>query len=112
MARVEFYHLTDSRGRPLYVAPELWRLPPQKAKATVKLPISICWSGRKSFDLASQSDRALAYQMILAEGTPEQIMEYIDGELLSEIWDDYMFPRHIREAWQPAIDKYRAAQTK
>jgi len=35
------------------------------------------------------------------------MIEYLDGDLLSQMWDQMLAPPDIREAWQPVIDDFR-----
>ena len=56
-----------------------------------------------SFDLRSRADRARVYEIVLQEGTPADILTYIDGVLLVDLWEDLVLPRGIRSAWAPLI---------
>jgi hypothetical protein len=50
---------------------------------------------------------------VLREGTPEDVLTYIDGALLIDLWDDLVIPRDIRVAWTPLIiDPRLAAHSK
>lgn len=75
-----------------------------QALATVVLPLHLNWSapGRR-FDLANRSQRARVYEIVLREGGPEDILTYIDGALLVDLWDELVLPRDIRTAWDPLI---------
>ena len=33
------------------------------------------------------------------------ILRYVDGVLLVDLWPDLVLPRDIRDAWQPVIDE-------
>jgi hypothetical protein len=46
----------------------------------------------------------LAYQLVLAEGTPSDISLYIDGSLLLDLWSELFLPAEIRAVWQPMVD--------
>jgi hypothetical protein len=37
----------------------------------------------------------------------DDLLRYVDGALLVDLWDDLVLPRDLREAWQPLIDKAR-----
>ncbi len=38
------------------------------------------------------------------------MVEFLDGGLLSEMWDQVLLPSDVREAWQPVIDDYRGTR--
>lgn len=101
---VEFHHQAAARGRGLWVPDRLWRLPVRRALATVTLPLHLNWSepGRMS-DLSDRNRRARVYEVVLREGTPDDIRSIIDGALLVDLWDDLVLPRAVRTAWDPVI---------
>ncbi|HEY8720211.1 hypothetical protein [Pengzhenrongella sp.] len=43
--------------------------------------------------------------MVLREGLPEDVLTYVDGVLLVDLWDDLVLPRDLRAAWDPVIDQ-------
>ncbi len=102
----QFAKHEDRRGRPFYVPDQLPRLSIEQALATVVLPVHVDWSsGRKARDLANRKERNLVYRMVLAEGLPEDILQFIDGTLLADAWPDIHLPSGLRQAWQPLIDR-------
>lgn len=80
------------------------RLAESQALAAVVLPVHLNWwnPGRR-FDLAERSDRARVYEIVLREGGADDILTYIDGALLVDLWDDLVLSRDIRTAWDPLI---------
>jgi hypothetical protein len=36
---------------------------------------------------------------------PADILRFVDGALLVDLWADLVLPRELRTAWQPAIDE-------
>ena len=48
------------------------------------------------------------YEIVLQEGRPANILAYVDGALLVDLWDDLVLPRAVRSAWPPVIDRSRA----
>ena len=102
--RMRFVELADSRGQPLVVPTSLPRLNAVQALATVTLPLHLNWSDPgRSFDMKQRRQRARVYEIVLREGTPEDVLTYIDGLLLLDHWDDLVLPRHVREAWLPLV---------
>jgi hypothetical protein len=43
------------------------------------------------------------YEIVLQEGTPADIMAYVDGALLVDLWEDLVLPRAVRSAWEPLV---------
>jgi hypothetical protein len=62
------------------------------------------WSAPgRAFDLRSRADRARVYETVLQEGRPADILAYVDGALLADLWDDLVLPRAVRSAWAPPV---------
>jgi hypothetical protein len=47
------------------------------------------------------------YEIVLREGTGQDISDYVDGALLVDLWPDLILPAPLRRAWQPLIDTVR-----
>jgi len=98
-------HFTNER-RPFYVANRLWRLPVEQALATVVLPIHLNWSTTgQEFDLRNRRQRLHCYEIVLREGDGNDIVKYIDGVLLCDLWPDIFLPRIIKTAWAVLIEE-------
>jgi hypothetical protein len=71
-----------------------------KARGVVELPLRVRWSGpRRRYDLDDRRDRGLVYEQVLAEGTDDDVLRFIDVDQLVELWSDLVLPRHVRAAW-------------
>lgn len=104
--RVTFHEVPLPRGRPIFVADRLWRLPIKAALAEVTLPLELNWSRPgAAFRLSDRRRRARCYEVVLREGTPDDILRYVDGALLVDLWSELVLPRAIRDAWEPVIDE-------
>lgn len=80
------------------------RLNVEAAFAQVQLPLHLNWSARgRVFDLATRTDRARVYEVVLQEGRPADILAYVDGALLIDLWDELVLPRAVRAAWAVAV---------
>lgn len=102
---VTFARLRTRRGRVLHVPDCLWRLPLDRAFASVVPPVHLNWSGPgRVFHLAVRGERARLYEIVLREGRPADLLEYVDGALLVDVWPDLVLPREVRDAWQPLLD--------
>jgi transcriptional regulator with XRE-family HTH domain len=108
--RIAFHAVESGRGRTYQVPDQLPSLPPHAALATVELPLSLNWSqpGRR-YRLRDRSERARVYEAVLREGGPQDVLTYIDGVLLVDLWDELLLPRDLRAAWAPLVTKLVAA---
>ncbi|MGH3327926.1 MAG: helix-turn-helix domain-containing protein [Streptomycetales bacterium] len=104
----EFVEVPGQHGlHPFWLANQLWRLDPESAFRTVLLPgLHHEWPvSRRPFYLHDRTDRARAYELILREGSPRDLLDYIDGALLVDIWKELDLPDPIHRAWHPLIRK-------
>lgn len=100
------------QGKPAWVPDRLPRLDVASALATVELPLHLNWSAPgRAFDLRSRADRARVYEIVLQEGRPADILAYVDGALLADLWGDLVLPRAVRSAWSPVIAASGTAAT-
>ncbi|MDQ2708502.1 MAG: hypothetical protein M3Z25_13070 [Actinomycetota bacterium] len=93
----------------MLVPSELPRLSARRALASVLLPLHLNWSepGRV-FDLRDRRQRARVYEIVLREGTSEDLLAYVDGVLLVELWDELVLPCGVRALWSPLIEQAAA----
>jgi len=76
-----------------------------KASGLVELPHHVCWSGvPRTFDLAVRSDRCRVYELVLREGTDEDVRTYIRVAELLDLWDELTLPEHTRAKWRRWLD--------
>lgn len=101
---VSFTQQTSSHRTPTWTPNRLPRLDVTNALAMVELPLHLNWSAPgRVFNLRSRADRARLYEIVLQEGTPADILAYVDGALLVDLWEDLVLPRTVRSAWAPLI---------
>jgi transcriptional regulator with XRE-family HTH domain len=106
--RVSFARHPGSRGEPYVVPDRLWRLDVADAFATVALPGHLHWSGpSRIYRLADRQDRVRVYEIVLREGTEADLLAYVDGALLIDLWHDLVLPVALRVAWEPFIARHR-----
>lgn len=109
-ADIEFRQVIVSGGRPIAVPLVLPRLAVDRALRSVRLPVHLNWSDRGLlFDLNDRRQRARVYEIVLREGGAEDILEYIDGALLADLWDELVLPDGIRAVWEPLLPGVDAA---
>ncbi len=71
-----------------------------KATGSIKLPNHIRWSEPAvQYDLGDPADRRRVYEQVLREGTPSDIQEFIDVDLLPDMWDELVLPPAVRRRW-------------
>lgn len=79
----------------------------------VGLPARLFWSGPEPravrWDLADPHRRRDLYEIVLTEGTLDDIRRLVNRQALVEQWHDLYLPPWVRGAWQPLIDSARAA---
>jgi hypothetical protein len=108
--KVEFFEWPGVRGRSVWAPDRLPRLDLDRALAKVVLPLHLSWSSPgRLVDLASRSARARVYEVVLREGGPEDILRYVDGALLVDLWDELVLPASVRAAWAPVVGPWIAA---
>jgi transcriptional regulator with XRE-family HTH domain len=101
---VSFTQQTSAHGKSAWVPDRLPRLDVVHALAAVELPLHLNWSAPgRVFHLRSRADRARVYEIVLQEGRPADILAYVDGALLVDLWEDLVLPRAVRSAWAPLI---------
>jgi DNA-binding XRE family transcriptional regulator len=103
--RINFSEVKMPRGRRIHVPNRLWQLNPVDAFRTVQLPLSVNWSNPgKEFDLNVRRQRARLYEIVIREGMPKDILKFIDGSLLIDLWQEIVLPQAIRTHWEVTID--------
>lgn len=102
--RIEFRVVAIDRGRPIRVPNVLPNLPLDRAFATVGLPLHLNWSDRgRKYDLRDRRERARVYELVLREGGPEDVLAYVDGALLVDLWEELVLPVVVRAAWASVV---------
>ena len=73
-----------------------------KACGLVQLPLRVEWSGKEpsTYDLDDPVDRDRVYEIVLREGTDEDVRHFIDVEVLASRWDVLVLPPRVRRAWE------------
>ena len=81
-------------------------LPLFTSQSTVSLPLGLNWSRPGAeFRLRDRRERARCYEVVLREGAPSDLLRFIDGALLVDLWEELVVPRDVRAAWEPTIDR-------
>ena len=89
----------------MLVPNSLPRLPLEDAFAVVELPLHLNWSDRgRRFDLRDRRQRARVYELVLREGRPLDVLTYLDGALLIDLWNELVLPVAVRAAWNAVVN--------
>lgn len=101
----------DGTGTCRSLAP--WPTSTAPAAGSIGLPARLFWSGPRPrevrWNLADRDRRRDLYEIVLVEGTLDDIVQLIDGKSLVEVWDQMYLPQRVRAAWLPLIDNARSA---
>lgn len=77
-------------------------------QGSVGLPARLFWSGPNPrgvrWDLADPTRRRDLYEIVLVEGTLDDVRELINGTELVRLWDQVYLPPWVRSAWRPLIN--------
>ena len=85
----------------MLVPDRLPALAPAEALARIELPLHLEWSNEdRPRDLAVRADRIRVYELVLREGTPDDVLRYAGPTLLLDVFDELNLSEAIRAAWQ------------
>jgi transcriptional regulator with XRE-family HTH domain len=104
VTQIQFTQHAVPGVRPFWVPDRLWRGNLPNCFATVSLQDRAYLRGVTRFSLRRRTSRRRMYELLLRNGLPEELRDWIDGALLVDLWTALRIPRPIREAWQPAVD--------
>jgi hypothetical protein len=80
----------------------------EKADGVVTLPQHVFWTrADKSWDLGDRGQRLQVYEIVLTEGTDEDVRRYIKVDDLIDLWDELWLPDHVRRAWARHLGQLR-----
>lgn len=57
----------------------------------------------RQWDMHDRAQRKGVYEQLLQGGSPEEMIRWIDGPLLVDVWDELELPDPVREAWKWTI---------
>jgi hypothetical protein len=78
------------------------------ATGHLRLPLRTYSSGAgpaRSFDLSDEAQRLELYQIVLTDGTVDDICEYVNPAELLRVWERLWLPVHVRRAWEPLLSR-------
>lgn len=79
-----------------------------KDQGVVQLPVHVFWSAsRKDWDLSDRRHRVQVYEIVLTEGTDDDVRRFIDVDELIDLWPDLWLPPYVRRAWAAHLKQLR-----
>ncbi|WP_246567765.1 hypothetical protein [Streptomyces flaveus] len=77
----------------------------------VELPLHLAWSGLRVFDIGDVKLLLGMYRIVLNNGSREDFIQYLDGELLVRHWPILrkMLGRGVRRTWEEAFPELRTS---
>lgn len=103
VTQVSFTQHDAPAGGAFWVPDRLWRGKLPECFAKISLDDATRLRGVTRFDLRRRPQRRRFYELLLRRGQPDELIDWIDGALLVDLWDDLKIPWPIRQAWQPAV---------
>jgi hypothetical protein len=92
--------LDRTASRPVVVVDDLARLH-GPSTGLVVLPITLNWTPRTRYDLASETAQRSLYQVVIREAHREDEIEtYLNAGLLVRLWPSLTLPRAVRDFWE------------
>lgn len=104
VTQVHFTQQVAPGVRPFWVPDRLWRGKLPECFATISIRDPACLRGVTRFTLRRRASRRRMYEMLLRKGLPDELIDWVDGALLVDIWEELNLPQPVRRAWQPALD--------
>ncbi|WP_063819302.1 hypothetical protein [Herbidospora cretacea] len=56
------------------------------SEGVVDLPLRLCWSGLRSFDVGDPTECRMMYQIVITEGVRADVERYLAYDRLLEVW--------------------------
>ena len=110
-SRVDFEEYHPPHIPAFWVPNLLWRVPTPDCFDTLRMPDLLQYTAQGEWDLADRTDRRRAYEMLIREGVPQQMIRWLDGALLVDLWDELDLPGPVRYLWLPAIASAREGRS-
>ena len=86
-----------------YYAPETLDSLRGPDSGIIKLPQSVYWGPDRLFNLSHWSALREVYQMVLQEGSVEDINDYLNRDVLLSIWSDLSLPPRVAHLWDQKV---------
>lgn len=74
----------------------MWRVPTPDCFDTLRMPDLLQYTAQGEWDLAARTDRRRAYELLIREGGPQQMIRWLDGAFLFDLWGELDLPGPVR----------------
>ncbi len=84
-----------------------------KASGRVRIPLHVYWSGRgpdQEWDLDDSTQLAHVYEIVLTEGTEDDVRRFIDVDKLVVLWPRLYLSPWVRRAWAAWLRQHRGLE--
>ncbi|NYD31108.1 hypothetical protein BJ958_002654 [Nocardioides kongjuensis] len=86
---------------PFWVPNLLWHVDMPDCFATLSIPDGD--GPMREWDLHNREQRKGVYEQLILHGLPQQMIRWVDGPFLVDVWDELDLPEPVRKAWKWAI---------
>lgn len=83
-----------------WVPSTLWHVETPDCFAILAFPDLIGDGPMREWDMHDRAQRKGVYEQLLQGGSPEEMIRWIDGPLLVDVWEELDLPHAVREAWK------------
>jgi hypothetical protein len=98
----------DGWSRPVALPDDFGNSDHVSERGVVTLPVNVFWSGpERKWDLENRRQRIQVYEMVLTEGTEDDVRRFIDIDELLRLWPDLWLSPHVRIAWSIHLQRIR-----
>lgn len=79
----------------------LWSVDMPHCFATLRVPDGD--GAMREWDMRDREQRKGVYEQLILDGLPQQMIRWVDGPLLVDVWDELDLPDPVRAAWKRPI---------
>jgi uncharacterized protein (DUF433 family)/transcriptional regulator with XRE-family HTH domain len=101
--RIDFEEYHPEGIAPFWAPNLLWRVQTPDCFDTLRIPDLLQHTPQEEWNLKDRTDRRRAYEILIRRGLPQQMIRWLDGALLVDLWDELDLPDPVRKVWWPAI---------
>ena len=102
-------HEAPGVGR-FWVPNVLWNVETPDCFTRLEFPDLINSGPIRQWDLSDRGQRKDAYEQLIRTGLPGDMVRWVDGPLLVDVWDELDLPDAVRDAWKWQIVIARGAR--
>ncbi len=90
---------TTRISRPVEIPDDLGDASGVLVTGRVTLPLHVAWSAQGEYDMSNADQMRSVYELVMTEGTEDDVRRFIDLDRLLDVWEDLWLPPHVRERW-------------